>query len=385
MSSARLAASAMFFINGVLFATWVTRIPEVKDALGLDDSRLGLALLALGIGTFTALPLTRSLIPRWGASWATAASALACCAALPAAGAASSFAALVIVLPMFGASLGVMDVSMNAIASRLEQIEGRSIMASFHGLWSVGSLTGAGVGGAFASLEVTRLPHFAGVAIALALGVLWASRHLAEGDESSLPPPLARPQRVVLMIGLVAVCGAIVEGGIGEWSAVYMRDALGTGEGFATTGFAAFSLTMMIGRFTGDQLIDRWGRAAVLRAGGLLAAVALAVTLLAGHPLVAIAGFAIAGFGLSPVFPIAFGSAGNLGGAAPGAAIATVAAMGYGGGLTGPPLIGFVATATSLPVSLSSLVILSVLMAVLARSVAASEAPAQRRIPAPSV
>jgi fucose permease len=368
--TARFGTSVMFFVNGALFATWVSRIPDVKTDLQIGDARLGLALFSLGLGTFLALPLTRAFIRRYGAAQVTRASALSCCAALAAAGAASSLPFLLLALPLFGASLGVMDVAMNSQASRLEQTMGRSIMASFHGLWSLGALTGALLGVAFASQGAPRLFHCAAVALFLAAVAQWGAPRVEGVAPSSAPVSLASLPRAALGIGVVAACGAIVEGGIAEWSAVFLRDELGTGAGFAPVGFAAFSLTMMIGRFTGDRLIDALGRATVLRGGALVTAAAVGGALLTAQPWVAVAAFALAGLGVATVFPIAFSSAGRHEGAAPGAAIATVAAMGYGGGLTGPPLIGFLAEVSSLTLALWTLVALSLVMAALAFLVA---------------
>lgn len=363
--TARFRTAVLFFVNGMLFATWVSRIPDVKSDLHLGDARLGVALFTMALGTLAALPLSRLLIQRFGAADVTRMSALACCLALAAAGAAPSLPLLLAALPAFGASLGVMDVAMNSQASHLEQAMSRSIMASFHGLFSLGGLSGAVTGSVLAACAVPRAHHLVALASALGLLTLLAGSRGEGAAPAAARMSLAHLPRGVLLVGLVATCGATVEGGIAEWSAVYLRDELHTGAGFAPVGFAAFSLAMMVGRFAGDRLLDAWGRVAVLRAGAALAALALLVTLLAGHPWVAVAGFGVAGLGLATVFPIAFGSAGRLEGVAPGAAIATVAAMGYGGGMLGPPCIGFLSGATTLPWALGTLVVLSAAMALL--------------------
>ena len=301
----RAAIAAMFFVNGTLFATWVSRIPSIKETMGPSEARLGIALLAIGVGTLSALPLTNWLIARHGSRWVVSASAIACCTTLPLAGGAPSFRWLVLVLALFGAGLGSMDVAMNSQAALLERTAGRSIMSSFHGLWSLGGLVGASLGGGFAAQGDSPHAHFLVVCATLALVALGATRGLVrDGGVPSSPAPLAWPSRAVLAIGLVGTGGAVIEGGIADWSGVFLRDALGTSAGFAASGFAAFSLAMMVGRFTGDLLIDRFGGMALLRTGSVLTGAAVATALLWGDPHVAVGAFALAGLGMSTVFPI---------------------------------------------------------------------------------
>ena len=367
--SQRAAIAALFFVNGALFATWVSRIPGVKETLGLSEARLGIALLAIGLGTLASLPLTSWLMARRGSRAVVIGGALACCAGLPLAGAAPSLVLLVAALVLFGAALGTMDVAMNSQAALLERSAGRSIMSSFHGLWSLGGLAGASLGGGFASGGFSPGRHFVAASVVLGLVVVATARALVrDGVPRSAAAPLVWPSRAVLAIGLVGACGAVVEGGIADWSGVYLRDSLGTGVGTAASGFAAFSLAMTVGRFSGDQLIDRFGRRAMLRFGSTVTAVAIATALLSASAPAAIAAFVAAGFGMCTVFPIAFGAAGRLPGAAPGYAIAAVATMAYGAGLIGPPVIGFAAGATSLPVALGLLVPACLMIAALARS-----------------
>ena len=354
-----------FFANGVIFSSWVSRIPDVKAGAGLNEAQLGLALLAMGVGTFLALPPVSWLLARFGSKPVSIISALGCCLLLPLAGRAPTLPWLIPVLLPFGAVLGAMDVGMNAQASTLEKQAGRSIMSSFHGVWSLGALTGASLGGVFASRGHMPAAHFLVMAAAMSIVVLLAGMALLRDPHLSTspagadapPPRLAWPSRPVLAIGFVAACGAIVEGGLADWSALYLRESLGQTAAFATSGYAAFSLAMMVGRFGGDRLIDGVGGLALLRGGGLLAGLAIAGALLVPHPLVVVGALAVAGLGMCAVFPIAFSAAGVLPSVLPGPAIAAVATMAYGAGLLGPPLIGFAAGATSLRAALGLLVL----------------------------
>jgi len=191
------------------------------------------------------------------------------------------------------------------------------------------------------------------------------------------------PTRAMLAVGFIVFCSAIVEGGIADWSGVYLRDTLSTSFAFAAAGFAAYSAAMTVGRFCGDWMIERFGRVAMLRGGTSLAALALAIALAAGNPYVAVAGFMLAGFGLSVVFPLAFTAAGNLRIGSAGSALAAVATMAYGGGLVGPPFIGFAASATSLATALVALVVLCGLMVILAPAVALKHGAVEVPFPMP--
>jgi MFS family permease len=364
LSRVRAAISAVFLINGLQFSSWAARIPGVKERAGLSDARLGVALAAMAVGTFVALPISAAMMARFGSRAVTGVGVLATCLALPLAGLAQGLPSLFLALAYLGASLGAVDVSMNAQASALEKAAGRSLMAGFHGLWSAGALVGATLGGRLAASGVAPSLHFAALSLILVpLGVLAARGLAVEPAAGQRPPVLAWPARAVVRVGLMTACAAVVEGGIADWSGVYLR-GLGTGPGTAAAGYAAFSLAMAVGRVgAADRLIDAIGPVAVLRAGTSIAALALGCGLLLERPAVAVAAFAACGLGMAGVFPIAFSAAGKVPGTVPSTAIAAVATMAYGASLAGPPGIGFLATLTSLPLALALLILLCLLIA----------------------
>lgn len=367
----RIGVSALFFVNGAIFATWVSRIPAIKHELGLSEGELGIALLAMTVGAICAFPASAWFIARRGSRAVTAWSAALTCLFLPLAGFAFNLATLAAALALLGAALGAMDVAMNSQAVDVEKGFGRSIMVAFHGMWSLGGLVCAGSGSGLAALEFAPHAHFLIIAALLGTVTAFATPRLMPVPPHAPDGPVfALPSRVMLAVGLIPFCGAIVEGGIADWSGVYLRDSLGTSFAFAAFGFAAFSLTMTIGRFLGDSVVERFGRVRTLRTGAVLAAGALAVAVGAGEPWLAVAGFMLSGIGLSVVFPLAFTAAGRIPMGAGGTALPAVATMAYGGGLAGPPFIGFAAGATSLPVALVTLVVLSVVIAALAPAVA---------------
>ena len=370
---ARLAVLAIFFLNGVGIATWVVRIPAVKERLSLSAGLLGLALLAVAVGALASMVFTGSLISRLGSRPVVGATALLFAFALVPPSLSPNLPLLALSLVLLGAANGALDVSMNAQAVAIEKEYGKPIMSSFHAAFSVGGLAGAIGGGLIASLGVGVTPHFLGAAVAIALGVIVARRAMlpaevdAGGSEGG--PAFARPTRALLGLGMISFCALLGEGAVGDWSAVYLKSSLGTGPGFAATGYAAFSLMMVAGRITGDRLTGYLGPARLVRLGGAVAAVGLGLSLAVGHPLVALAGFASAGAGFSIVFPLALSAAGRTKGTAPGPALAAVSTLGYTGFLAGPPIIGFLAQLLDLGAALYVVVLLSAAIVPLAGAV----------------
>jgi predicted MFS family arabinose efflux permease len=355
----RTALGFTFFANGALFATWVSRIPSVRDRAGLSDAAMGLVLLLLGAASVVSLPLASLLVARWGSARVMRATLLTACLVLPLVGAARSVQVLAPSLAGLGASLGAMDLAMNAEASRLEIDLRRSNMSRLHALFSLGGLVGAGLGALFAAGGWLPVKHFPVVAASLAVFAFGVDPHASPAPSTQMPrvPSLAWPSRAVARIGLVAACASVVEGGLSDWGALFLRDAIGATASAAAAGYATFSVAMTVGRFGGDGLIDRWGAMALVRAGSLLAGSALALALWTRNESVTFAALALAGLGMATVFPIVFSVAGSLHGADEPHAIAAVATLGYGAGLVSPPAIGFAATWTSLPTALWVLVL----------------------------
>ena len=234
-------------------------------------------------------------------------------------------------------------------------------MSSFHAAFSFGALAGAAAGGVAAAAGVEAGTHLLGVGVLTLLAVLPVLRALlpASADAADGGPAFARPTRALAGLGFISFCVLLGEGAMGDWSAVYLRDTLGTGAGFAAAGFAAFSVTMAVGRLLGDRLAGLLGPVTLVRLCGALAALGLGLGLAAGHPYAVLVGFACAGAGFSVIFPLALSAAGRSREMPPGPALAAVAAAGYSGFLVGPPSIGFVAEVTGLGTALYIVVLLS--------------------------
>ena len=372
----RIAVSTVFFINGAMIASWVSRIPAVSESLGLNKAQLGIGLLGMAVGALIAFPVAGWAIARFGSKITVTTTLLGMSAALLLPGLASSLPALFLALAVFGGLNGSTDVAMNAQAVEVEKQYQKPIMSSFHAMWSLGGLVGSGLGALLAGAGFSPLAHFA---LAGTVGAITAA--LTSGRLLNVPPThttgrvFAAPPRALVAIGLLTMCAAIAEGGMADWGAVYLKTSLLTSESFAAIGYAAFSLAMLAGRLVGDALKARLGAVLLGRSGGLIAAVGMAFALSVGQPWASLVGFACVGWGVSSLFPMAFSAAGNARGVNQGVALAAVATMGYSGFLAGPPLIGFLAQATSLRTALWVIVILSSIIAFGAKTLQASENP----------
>ena len=363
---ARLAVAIIFCLNGLALANWIARIPDVKQQLGLSDQRLGLVLLCVAAGALVAQPTVGWLIGRVGSRRMTTVMLIGFCLSVILPGLASDMLSLMGVLFVFGACNGGLDVAMNAQAALVEQRYARPIMSSFHGLWSIGGLVGASIGGLIATQGVSVRAHLFGVAIIAVTVAVLAARWLVVDDSvrHAAGPNFALPPRALVVLGLIAFGVLFCEGAIADWSAVYLREGLRSTPAVAATGFAVFSLLMAAGRLTGDALALRFGPAWVVRGGGALVALGIGVALVSDVPIIAIAGFGMIGAGLACSFPLILSAAARTPGVAANTAIAAMATTGYTGFLVGPPLIGTVAEAVTLRGALGLLALVGLLVAV---------------------
>jgi MFS family permease len=369
---ARAATVAYFVVLGLADGVWLARIPAVKQNLGLSDGLLGVALLAAPVGLVIVAAFADRLMDRFGSAGPTVAGGVATSLLPVAFGLARSLAVLMAALLAYGIAGGLTDVAMNAQAVRVERGYRRPLINSFHAYYSFGGLGGALLGGLFAWAGIGPAVTFAAVGAPLAVVALLARRGLLRGPEAHPPPapdsprePEGRPAQQadararrrgtalrIIVLGLLALCSLLGEGAAGSWSAVYLHDNLGTTAAFAALGYAAFSVTMATGRLFGDRLAARFGPARLISGCGLVAAIGLAVALVVASPAAGVVGFALFGAGLSSSFPQLLSVAGNVETARYGTGIARVAGAGYLGLLSGPVLIGSVASLVGLRLAL---------------------------------
>jgi len=342
---ARWSIPLIFFINGFVVASWVPHIPEVKERLALGEFQLGIALVAIAVGSVLALPFAGWLAGRFGSDAAARTAGLLLCLLLPAPVLAPTLPMLMLALLAFGAANGVLDVAMNAQGVLIEDRYGRPIFSSLHGLFSTGGLAGASLAGLVASAGVPARLHALGLAGLLAPLLLVAARAQLrdEAERANMPAVLARPSSALIGLGALAFLALMAEGAIGDWAAVFLREVRGAGMDGAATGFAGFSLAMAAGRFSGDWMRRHWSAAALLRWSGLICALAMAMALTAPGLVASVLGFTLFGLGLANMIPLLFGAAGRTKDVPASPGIAAVATAGYGGYLAGPPLIGITA------------------------------------------
>ena len=363
MREARVALTFVFLADGAMVGSWASRIPAVKDGLGLTTSQLGVALFAMSLGALVSMPLAGWLDERVGSARIALVALLGGGSSLWLAGVAGSLGALVGALALFGAGFGAVNVAGNAQGIALERAYGRSILSSFHAAFSAGGLIGAAAGGLAAARGVEPPAHFAAVAVTLALVAFGAGRLLPRADVGCETFALVRPPRALLLLGCAAFFTLLAEGAAADWSAVYLRGSLGSTAAFAALGYTAFSLAMVASRLAGDRLDETIGPAALAGGGGVVSAVGLAAALAIGTTPAALVGFAAMGAGLGVMVPVIFRTAGTTPGVTPGIGIAAVSTIGFLGFLAGPPAIGIAADVIGLRAALAVVVVASVLAA----------------------
>ena len=345
-----MATSLVFLANGTGIGTWAASIPGVQAGLGLTGTALGFGLLMLAAGAMAAMPIAGWLGAQRGGLVAPTGGLFAAALLLPAV--APGYAALLPALFVLGAANGALDVVMNAHAARVETAHGQPIMSSFHAAWSLGGLLGAGGTAAAIQVGIPALPVAAAwVAVLVGLAAwLGLADEAAEGGGGGF----AWPSRAVAGIGVLCFLAFMTEGAVADWSGVFMRTVAGASAAAATAGFAGFSAAMVLGRVFGDALVRRFGPAAMLRGGAMLAAAGFALAV--AWPAAAAAGFALVGLGVANMAPLLFSAAGRAGAAA-STGVAAVATLGYGGLLLGPPVVGVAADLLGLRGALGLLVL----------------------------
>jgi len=371
VDAARWAISAIFLLNGAVIGLWAAHVPVVQARAGIDTGTLGFLLLTIAGGAIAAMPLSGWLSGRWGTKKVALASAglLAVTSALlmNMAGVVPLFLAAF----AFGASNGVLDVSMNANAAEVETARGVPTMSSFHGFFSLGGLIGAALGGLVigAGWGDGRGALVAGVIVALT--ALAVARFVM-----AVPPQagehashFALPRGPALFLGLLGMLCFAVEGALVDWSALLLTERTGAAPASAALGYSAFSIAMAACRFAGDRLVLRFGALRMMVLGGFGMFGGLMVAVLSTHFVLSALGFALIGLAAANVVPVIFAAAARIPGMSAGGGLATVATLGYAGLLLAPPLLGSIAAHTNIAVALGVLSLSGIVIAANARIV----------------
>lgn len=367
----RIALTVFFALDGFVFAGWVVRIPAIKAQTGASASDLGLALLGVSAGAVITMTLTGRLCRRYGNHQVTVVCAvlLSLSVALPPL--THSALTLGLVLLLFGAAYGGINVAFNSAAVELVAALRRPVMPSFHAAFSLGGMVGAGLGGLVAGvLSPTRhllLLTLVGLLVTAAAGPALLRHEPPAPPEREAPAEGGAPRRLdgrtralVIAFGLIAGCTAYGEGALADWGALHLEQDLHASAGAAAAGYSCFALAMTVGRLSGTALLERLGRTRTVVAGGTTAAAGMLLGSLAPSLWAALLGYAITGIGLANLFPVAVERAGVLAGPS---GVATASTLGYGGMLLGPPAIGFMADWFTLPAALTSVAVLAAVAA----------------------
>jgi MFS family permease len=354
----RLAVAIFFFVNGFCYANWVARMPEVKDIYNVSYGTLSTLLLFTAAGSLTAMPFAGIVSAMFGSRRITGVLGILFCLIIPLIPQFTNLWMIRFMFYMIGVIAGGLDVAMNGQAVFVERLWKRPIMSSFHAVFSVGTALGAGSGALFTKYHIPLTIHLAVIAIfGLVLNV-WASLNLVhdkpqkdqntEGGNVGLRLPTA----AILPLGLIAFCGMTGEGSMADWSAMYMNKIVGKDLSFSALAFGSFTTAMTIGRFFGDDLLEKIGKRKLLIYNSLAAIFGLSLSLIFLNPYMVLLGFFITGLGVATIVPIVYSSAGNTEGVPPSVGIAMATTVGYAGFFVGPPVIGFIADLFDLRVGL---------------------------------
>jgi MFS family permease len=354
LSQRRVALGALFFFMGICFASWAARIPDIQAKFQLSEGELGTLLLCLPIGSMLGLPIAGWSVHRFGSRSVILICSFTYAFTLPLIGLAPSLWTIAPVLMGFGVLGNIMNISLNTQALGLENQYGKSILASFHGIWSMAGFTGAGVGAGMIFLNFSPAAHYVVVALLSAVMILLSQKFVindkpAPGEESGLV--LRKPDALLLRIGLISFLGMMAEGCMFDWSGVYFKKIVEAEPQYVSLGYVCFMGAMASGRFVTDKASNRFGKVPVLQVSGLLIFLGLLLSVIFPNLFTAAIGFLMVGAGVASIVPVSYGIAGRSKLYSPSVALALVSTISFFGFLVGPPLIGFVAELFDLKVS----------------------------------
>lgn len=383
---ARLAVVGLFLVNGMGYTSVVPWLPVIKSDLGLSNAALGGAIATLPLGALLLGMLAGPLIGRYGSARVSVAFGLVLSLALPLVALAPSWLTVAAVFFCIGTADAVMDSAMNSHGLRVQRRYGRSIIVTFHAVWSMGAVSAGLLGAGAAGLGVPMIVHLGAVAVLLTIVTLVAARftlpgpeHAERGDGADAARPAAVLRTVgsaagpLFALGVLLMLAGAIEDSAASWGAVYMRGELNAAAFLAGLPFVVCQACMTVGRLTGDRLTDRFGAVAVARTGATLAALGLGGALLFPTPVTTIVGFGLSGLGIATLFPLALAAAGHIPGVRSGDGVTIVAWLARVGFLAFPPIVGAIADASSLRIGLALMPAAGVVVALLARTLPSRE------------
>lgn len=366
---ARVAVSAVFFVDGAALGGYVSHLADFQHRFELTNGQLGRCLLFSALGAVTTMPLSGTLIHRFGSRYVSLFGGAILLLAVVLLSHAPSVPIFCATLYLLGASNGQCDVGMNAHSMVVQDRFPRPILSAVHGWFSLGGFAG-GAGAALAAkagLAMSQHLLYASLVLALVLAFGVSGMFPASVDQDAEGPQFVLPKGSVFVLGLMVLFAFVSEGALWDWCSVYLREVLKGSAELGAWGFGIASFAMAAGRFLGDGMIHRGGYRRVLLGSSLLSGGGLLIAVTVGSIPLAIAGFAIAGLGLANMVPILFRAAASVPGVSAGMGLAAVTTCGYTGFLAGPPVVGFIADHRSLGFSLGLMALLCLVVALASR------------------
>jgi MFS family permease len=372
MKKARFSIGILFFICGLNFATWATRIPDFKATLHLSDAELGTVLMGLPIGSLVSLPIAGWLLTKYASRWITLIAVVMYVVVLPSLGYLSSAVTLFTGLFFFGMAGDIMNIAMNTQVVSLEAKINKIIMSSFHAIFSIGLMAGAFLGGILEKESFTAQEHFSLVALLNIIIIPFSFPNLLIDkpvqDESKPKSSILNLGPYLITLSFIAFCGMLCEGAMADWISLYFKEYSPNSPFPITIGFSFFAVAMVVGRFLGDTITLKYEISTILIINGILVSLGMLLTLLFPTIYLKIAGCFLTGIGISTIVPLIYSKAGNQKEIMPSIAIAGVSTIAYIGFLIGPVLIGYLSDFIGLDKALYLIVILGFLAAFISKT-----------------
>lgn len=373
----RLAVALFYFGQGFAFASWASRIPEIKQFIQLNDAQLGSILLALPVGQLCTMPVSGKLVTAFGSRLILTVGAALYVVALTNLGLATQPWQLAVFLFLFGITGNLCNIAVNTQGVEAEKLFDRPIMTSFHGAWSIAGFTGALTGLLMINLHIKPYLHFWIVALIIWINIFFNHKYLVQGkgtrtgNDVKKTTFFRKPEGLLLQLGMIGFCSMATEGAMFDWSGVYFKEIVKVPAALVVLGYASFMVMMASGRFLGDRIIRKVGRKRTMQISGLVISTGMFTSVLFPFIVPATIGFMLVGVGVSAIVPTVYSIAGKNSKVAAGIALATVSSVSYLGFLMGPPLIGYISALSSLRYSYAVIGIFGLVISLLVNKIKA--------------
>jgi MFS family permease len=342
--SYRIAIAAIFFVIGVQYATWSTRLPDYMAKFSLDSLGVAGILLSVSIGSLISMPLTGYLLTRYESQKVLKVGLILFLLVYPIFAIGFTYPLMILTGVLLGITTGSIDISMNTQGLEIEQNLNSPIISSFHAIFSAGMLLGALLSSLMVKIGLSLQAHilisealFIGIAI-YCFNRLYPSV-LPENDGQGSKKFIFTP--FLILLGIISFTSMMSEGAMADWSVLYVIEVIGSEEYLGPIAQASFSGAMMIGRFGGDSIRKKWSVPILIKISALLSFIGLSIFLIIPANWSMMLGCILVGLGLSNLVPVVFSTAGSIKNVPSGIGISTASTLGYSGFLVGPPIIGF--------------------------------------------